>query len=76
MYKSLRDELTELYAGVTAFTRAPAGGESRSGPKKVHDDIVVYEVMTDEVDRQWWQHYQIHFRGFSSRMKLSFVQCE
>jgi hypothetical protein len=24
----------------------------------VHDDIVIYEVMTDTVDRQWWERYR------------------
>ena len=58
VYQSLRDELTEHYGGVTAFTRAPAEGETKTGSGKVHDDIVVFEVMTDEIDRHWWKQYR------------------
>ncbi len=57
-YRTLRDELSERYGGVTAFTRAPAEGESKAARGKVHDDIVVYEVMTEEIDRHWWKLYR------------------
>jgi hypothetical protein len=58
IYQSLRDDLTERYGGVTAFTRAPAEGETRAGSGKVHDDIVLFEVMTDKIDRHWWKQYR------------------
>jgi hypothetical protein len=40
-YQRLRDELTERYGGVTAFTSVPAEGEIRASTGKVLDDIVV-----------------------------------
>lgn len=58
IYQDLRDELTERHGGVTAFTRAPAEGETKAGRGKVHDDIVVFEVMTDKIDRYWWKQYR------------------
>jgi len=57
-YKRLRDELSEQYGGVTAFTRAPAEGETKAAHGKVHDDIVVYEVMTETIDHHWWKLYR------------------
>jgi len=57
-YQSLRDERTEHYGGVTAFTRAPAEGEIKTGSGKVHDDIIVFEVMADKIDRHWWKQYR------------------
>jgi hypothetical protein len=57
-YQSLRDELTEHYGGVTAFTRAPAEGETKAGTGKVHDDIIVFEVMVDKIDRYWWKQFR------------------
>ena len=54
-YDRLALALTERFGGVTAFTRAPAAGmwEEPSGDK-VRDDVVVYEVMADALDEQWW----------------------
>jgi hypothetical protein len=60
LYRNLRDELTERYGGVTAFTRAPAEGETKAGSGRVHDDIVVFEVMADKIDRGWWRQYREH----------------
>ena len=54
-YRDLRDQLTDRYGGVTAFTRAPAQGETDAGGHKIQDDIVIYEVMTEELDRNWWK---------------------
>jgi hypothetical protein len=47
--------LTDRFGGVTAYTRAPATGvwEAPSG-HAVRDQVVVYEVMADQLDRSWW----------------------
>jgi hypothetical protein len=52
-------ELTERFGGMTAYARAPARGEWKPAPgETVHDDIVVYEVMVDTLDREWWARYR------------------
>ena len=51
LYQSLRDELTERYRGVTAFTRAPAEGETKAGRKadvKNLTDATYQASFTDE----------------------------
>jgi hypothetical protein len=54
----IRQELTERFGGVTAYTRAPAEGfwEDDSGRTR-RDDVVIVEVMTDALDRSWWGVY-------------------
>jgi hypothetical protein len=58
-YTTIRDELTERFGGLTAYSRAPAQGlwNDAGGPTR-RDDIVVYEVMTDTLDREWWREYR------------------
>ena len=59
LYAVVRRELTERFGGLTAYTRAPAQGlwsDDHGSPKR--DDIVVYEVMTDSLDREWWRQYR------------------
>ena len=52
-------ELTERFGGMTAYARAPAKGEWQPQPgETVHDDIVVYEVMVEHLDRGWWAQYR------------------
>lgn len=58
-YERVRDELTERFGGITTFVRSPAEGVWKgSGTTPVHDDIVIYEVMTEHLDREWWQSYR------------------
>ena len=54
-YDELAGRLTDRFGGVTAYTRAPATGlwETASG-ETVRDQVVVYEVMADDLDREYW----------------------
>lgn len=58
-FDAVRAELADRFGGVTAFSRAPATGLwEESAGELVRDDIVVYEVMIDEVDRDWWSAFR------------------
>ena len=59
LYDDLVRRLTERFGGVTAYTRSPATGlwEDESG-EKVRDQVVVYEVMADELDPDWWGKFR------------------
>ena len=59
MFENLAQELTEAFGGVTAFTRSPAQGRWKEGGGTEHDDIVVLEVMTEELDRDWWKSLRL-----------------
>ena len=58
LFGKVRRELTERFGGLTAFTRAPAQGLWQDEGKTKRDDIVVFEVMTQEVDAAWWRAYR------------------
>ena len=58
-FKRVSDELTDRFGGLTAFTRAPAEGQWKDDSAgTTHDEIVVFEVMTENLDRRWWQDYR------------------
>ena len=53
------DELAEAFGGVTAFRRSPAEGVWKESDGEVNQDrVVVFEVMTKELDRGWWSKYR------------------
>ena len=54
-YDALMRRLTAEFGGVTAYTRVPATGlwEAASG-ETVRDQVVVYEVMVESLDPDWW----------------------
>ena len=70
LFGEVRGELVERFGGLTAFTRAPAEGlwESESGAPQ-RDQIVIFEVMTDELDHGWW-------RAFRETLERRFAQEE
>ena len=58
-YIRVRDELTDAFGGLTTYVRSPAEGLwKESGSTTVYDDIVIYEVMTELLDRPWWHNYR------------------
>ena len=69
LYAKVREELVETFGGLTAFSRSPAEGVREEGGERSHDDIVIFEVMSDTLDRGWW-------RGFRERLESAFQQDE
>lgn len=57
-FDGVRDELAERFGGVTAFRRSPAEGIWDEGGELSRDRIVIYEVMTEALDRDWWKSYK------------------
>jgi hypothetical protein len=54
----VREHLAEKFGGLTAFTRAPADGTEKDGGRERRELMVVFEVMTDQLDEDWWSTYR------------------
>lgn len=68
LFAQVRNEFVARFGGMTAFTRAPADGLwQEPGGNAVHDDLVVYEVMTESIEEEWW-------RGYRSELEQRFRQ--
>lgn len=58
-YVHLRSELADRFGGVTTYMRAPGRGlwkDEAGGTTR--DDIVIFEVMTGDLDRAWWSDFR------------------
>lgn len=59
LFKSVAAELTERFGGLTAHTRAPAQGLWQDKQADTtRDDIVIFEVMAESLQRDWWRDYR------------------
>ncbi|MGV3660239.1 MAG: hypothetical protein ACO1TE_08635 [Prosthecobacter sp.] len=58
LHDEVKMELTDLFGGLTAYTRSPAEGRWSQGARDVKDDIVVYEIMAEKLDAVWWNEYR------------------
>ncbi|MBL0729810.1 hypothetical protein [Piscinibacter sp. HJYY11] len=61
-FDDVRETLVARFGGLTAYSQSPARGlwkdEDRSTDEPVKDVIVVYEVMVEDLDPQWWAAYR------------------
>ncbi|HEV7929355.1 MAG TPA: hypothetical protein VGP12_04395 [Nitrosospira sp.] len=59
LFEQVREELVQQFGGLTAYTRTPASGvwQEKDGGT-VHDEIIVYEVMVENLDENWWNSYR------------------
>ena len=62
----MRDELAGRFGGVTAFSRSPAEGVWADGGEVSRDLVVVFEVMSAGLEREWWGEYR---RGLERRFR-------
>ena len=55
-FRRLATELAAQFGGLTAYTHAPAEGlwKRRRDARPERDHIVVYEVMSETLQRKWW----------------------
>ena len=70
-YEAVERELTERFGGVTAYPRAPARGQWKTSARtKQKDELVIFEVMTDNLDQVWWQTYRADLESIFRQEKL------
>jgi hypothetical protein len=65
MFSQVMEELKCKFGGITVYDRSPAKGKTVTSS----DDIVIFEVMTDELERAWWSSCR-------ARLEARFAQDE
>lgn len=58
-FREVREVLTTRFGGLTAYTHAPAEGLWKDdAAQTTKDQIVIYEVMAERLDLDWWRDYR------------------
>lgn len=67
LFDAVRAELVARFGGLTAYSRSPARGlwvdEEQPGAPVERDDVVVYEVLVEALDRGWWSGFRADLCG-------------
>jgi hypothetical protein len=58
LFALVKAELTDEFGGATLYTRAPVEGVWKSGSGVAKDVLIVLEVMTKELDKDWWKDFR------------------
>ena len=59
----VRNELMERFGGITTYTRAPVNGLWQESDRTVRDELIIYEVMVETLDADWWRAYRACLEG-------------
>ena len=58
-FSRVREDLTSRFGGVTAFVRSPAVGLWKENSDDINrEEIVMFEVLADQLDKEWWASYR------------------
>ncbi|MFN4141778.1 hypothetical protein [Aestuariivirga sp.] len=58
MFRVVEAELSRHFGGVTAHLESPASGLWREKGKTHADEVVIFEVIVEDLDRWWWTSYR------------------
>jgi hypothetical protein len=59
LFVDVRTELVDRFGGITAYTRAPVNGLWQESERLVRDDLIIYEIMVEDLDEDWWRRYRL-----------------
>jgi hypothetical protein len=60
LYDHVASQLTDAFGGITSYMRTPAEGRWKpAGGTPQEDDIVVLEVMSERLDKEWWHRFRV-----------------
>ncbi len=62
LFDEVRTDLADHFGGVTTYMRAPATGLWEDDGHKVTDEIVIFEVMVDRLEREFWRLYRLELQ--------------
>lgn len=62
-FNKVREDLANRFGGVTAFVRSPALGLWKEDSDDINrDEVVMFEVLTEDLDRDWWADYRMQLQ--------------
>jgi hypothetical protein len=62
-FDTVRQTLTDRFGGVTAFLRSPASGLWKESDEEfAQDKVVMFEVISSELEGEWWNGYRIELQ--------------
>ncbi len=58
LHEQVKIKFTQEFGGMTAYVYSPAEGRWKDGGAQVEEDMVMYEVVTESLDTEWWAQYR------------------
>ena len=70
----VRDDLKDVFGGVTLYRNSPAEGAWNDVTGTDYDELITAEVITDSLDKAWWQQFK-HEMEQTFKQKKLMIRC-
>jgi len=74
MFRAVEAELSQRFGGVTAHLQSPASGLWREEGKTHVDEVVIFEVISEEDEGDWWRSYRRRLERDFRQKRVLMVQ--
>ena len=74
LYDKIRDDLKDVFGGVTLYRNAPAEGAWNDETGTDYDELITAEVIADNLDHAWWQQFK-HEIEQTFKQKELMIRC-
>lgn len=58
IFDLIEGELREKFDGVVVYARKSARTLSRSHARQMEESLLVIEIVTDDLDKEWWKEFR------------------
>jgi len=74
LFDKVRDDLKDVFGGVTLYRNSPAEGAWNDETGTDYDELITAEVITDSLDKAWWQQFK-HEMEQTFKQKELMIRC-
>lgn len=78
LFAEVRAELMQRFGGLTVYSHAPVQGlwQDEDEGAAVSDELVIFEVMSEERDKRWWASYRKILQGRFQQRRILIRSCK
>ena len=74
LFDKVRDDLKNVFGGVTLYRNSPAEGAWSDETGTDYDELITAEVIADSLDNEWWQQFK-HEMERTFKQKEMMIRC-
>lgn len=74
LFDKIRDDLKNVFGGVTLYRSSPAEGAWNNETGTDYDELITAEIIAERLDKMWWQQFK-HEMEQTFQQKEIMIRC-
>lgn len=76
-YEKVKLFFNDKFGGITMYTRTSVVGLWKESPHStVKDELIIYEILSDQLEKDFWQHYKSDLQSLFQQEEMVIKACE